>query len=266
MHSLIHASQAPATTAPPESRVNHPPVDSGATSDIQPGRLALESTWRRAKDSPRVEHEPEHLDLLVEDIARLARSYVHHGHSGGIAPSAGGASPAPAGRPVAALGDQRDTGVGVSTDAGSDMLDAVCDLLGSVLHRMRGCAAVAKAGAGSRAAAPRPRGGIAPSALCKVRAHIDQNLGERVEIAALAAITGLSPCHFSRAFKQSMGMPPHRYVTSRRIQEAARLIEATDKPMLEIALDVGFSDQSHFTRVFSAQVGESPGQFRHQRR
>jgi len=112
----------------------------------------------------------------------------------------------------------------------------------------------------------RPRGGIAPSALRRVREHIDRNLAEHIEISDLAMLAGLSPCHFSRAFKQSMGMPPHRYLTSRRVQEAARLIESTDKPMFEIALDVGFSDQSHFTRVFSVQIGESPGRFRHQRR
>ena len=103
-------------------------------------------------------------------------------------------------------------------------------------------------------------------ALRRVRDHIETNLGAHIDIDYLAALTGLSACHFSRAFKQSMGVPPHQYLISRRVVAAALLIESTDKPLSQIALDVGFSDQSHFTRVFSAQVGESPRRFRHQRR
>jgi AraC-like DNA-binding protein len=117
-----------------------------------------------------------------------------------------------------------------------------------------------------RISASRPRGGIAPMALRRVRDHIETNLGAHIDIDYLAALTGLSACHFSRAFKQSMGVPPHQYLISRRVVAAALLIESTDKPLSQIALDVGFSDQSHFTRVFSAQVGESPRRFRHQRR
>lgn len=191
-------------------------------------------------------------DLLIADIADLARAYLAASTTSSfdVAASADGAG-------LPSRGEGEDDALG--------LLDAVRGLLDSAIQKMR-AASLASIDRAMPATPSRPRGGIAPSALRRVRAHIDQNLAEHIEIADLATLTGLSPCHFSRAFKQSMGVPPHRYLISRRVEEAARLIESTDKPLYEIALDVGFSDQSHFTRVFSSQVGESPNQFRHQRR
>ncbi len=206
------------------------------------------------------------LDLLVTDIATLARPYMNRGALDAIAPAL--AAPGIPGHPgstvrIHAIGSDA---AGSGQDADEELLGAVCSLLGSALQKMRTSAGERVDANIEPIAPPRPRGGIAPSALRRVREHIDRNLGEHIEIADLAALTGLSPCHFSRAFKQSMGVPPHRYLISRRVQAAARLIETTDRPLFEIALDVGFSDQSHFTRFFSAQVGESPSQYRHQRR
>ena len=196
------------------------------------------------------------LDSLIADIANLARSYLCRAEPRAVKTCFDGPAPTCNDGPGAHE---------VIEDDEAQLLDTVRSLLDEALHKMRASSPKAAPDTLS-AAAPRPRGGIAPSALRRVREHIDRNLGEHIEIADLATLTGLSPCHFSRAFKQSMGMPPHRYLISRRVEEAARLIESTDRPMFEIALDVGFSDQSHFTRVFSSQVGESPSQFRHQRR
>ena len=106
------------------------------------------------------------------------------------------------------------------------------------------------------------RGGLAPGALRRVREHIRSRLSERIELNELAAIAGLSDCHFSRAFKQSTGVPPHRYVMQRRIEAAAVMIERTDRPLSEIALEVGFSDQSHFTRMFSRLAHQTPRGYR----
>ena len=113
---------------------------------------------------------------------------------------------------------------------------------------------------------PAPRGGLAPGALRRVREHIHSRLSQRIELNELAAIAGLSDCHFSRAFKQSVGISPHRYVMQRRIEAAAVLIEQTDRPLSEIALEVGFSDQSHFTRMFSRLARQTPRAYRHDRR
>ena len=108
----------------------------------------------------------------------------------------------------------------------------------------------------------KPTGGLAPGALRRVREHIEQHLSQRIELAALARLAGLSECHFSRAFKQSTGLPPHRYLITRRITVAAGLVSDTDRALSEIALNVGFSDQSHFTRLFSTLIGETPRAFR----
>jgi AraC-like DNA-binding protein/DNA-binding NarL/FixJ family response regulator len=110
------------------------------------------------------------------------------------------------------------------------------------------------------------RGGLAPGALRKVRAHMEERLAEKVELRELACIAGLSDCHFSRAFKQSVGLPPHRYLVRCRVQAAANMIRQTELNLSEISLDAGFSDQSHFTRTFVREMGETPSGFRHRHR
>ena len=112
----------------------------------------------------------------------------------------------------------------------------------------------------------KPTGGLAPGAIRRVKEHIEQHLSERIELMELARLAGLSECHFSRAFKQSIGLPPHRYLMTRRITAAADLVSKTDRALSEIALEVGFCDQSHFTRLFSTMVGETPRAFRQRHR
>ena len=96
--------------------------------------------------------------------------------------------------------------------------------------------------------------------------HVERRLAEKIELADLASIARLSECHFSRAFKQSLGLPPHRYLMMRRIASAAELIKTTDRPLTQISLEVGFSDQSHFTRVFGDITGETPRSYRRRHR
>lgn len=111
---------------------------------------------------------------------------------------------------------------------------------------------------------PRQRviGGLAPGAMRRVMEHIDAHLSDRIELVDPAGLTGLSDCHFSRAFKQSVGVPPHRYLMSKRISVAAALVARTDLALSDIALEVGFCDQSHFTRLFSKAMGEAPSLYR----
>lgn len=142
-------------------------------------------------------------------------------------------------------------------------VECSADELFATVHRL--CTRVPPSLPGARSVVP-VRGGLAPGALRRVREHIHQRLAERIELSDLAQIAGLSECHFARAFKQSIGMPPHRYMLQRRIEAAALMIERTDRPLSEIALDVGFSDQSHFTRMFSRLTRQTPREFRHQRR
>jgi AraC-like DNA-binding protein len=110
------------------------------------------------------------------------------------------------------------------------------------------------------------RGGIAPGALRRVREHIERRLSETLELSELAAVAGLSQCHFSRAFKQSVGETPHRYLMLRRVTATIELIKNTDQRLTDISLSVGFSDQSHFTPTFVKLTGETPHAFRHRHR
>ena len=106
------------------------------------------------------------------------------------------------------------------------------------------------------------RGGMAFGSLRRTREHIERELAHKISLRELAGIAGLSAGHFCRAFKQSVGMSPHRYLLQRRIAAAADLIRTTDRSLAEVALNVGFADQSHFTRVFARESGETPSAFR----
>ncbi len=110
------------------------------------------------------------------------------------------------------------------------------------------------------------RGGLAPGALRRVKEYIEQQLVGPVELRELAKIAKLSQCHFARAFKQSTGLPLHQYLIERRIDTAATLMRESDRPLSHMALDVGFADQSHFTRTFSRLMNETPRAFRHRHR
>jgi AraC-like DNA-binding protein len=101
-------------------------------------------------------------------------------------------------------------------------------------------------------------GGLAPGALRRVREYIDQHLTESVRTEVLARIAALSPGHFNRAFKQSTGISPHRYILQKRVAFATELLRETTRALADIALDVGFADQSHFCRTFASISGETP--------
>ena len=91
-----------------------------------------------------------------------------------------------------------------------------------------------------------------------VHAHLGRDLG----VADLAAVAGLSPAHFSRLFAAATGEPPHRYVRSVRLDEAALLLRHTDRPVLDVALDVGYGDPSAFGAAFRRRFGRSPTAYR----
>ena len=109
-------------------------------------------------------------------------------------------------------------------------------------------------------------GGMAPYRLRRAIGLIDHHLaGEeegRVALRVVAKEVGMSYFHFSRAFKQSMGMTPTDYIAERRIERAKKLMEETDLPISEIALRSGFSSQSHFTTSFRRLAGVTPRSFR----
>lgn len=91
---------------------------------------------------------------------------------------------------------------------------------------------------------------------------IDENLGNDLRLADLAEACGVSVSHFSHAFRESMAMPPHRWLLRRRVERAKALMLTPRLSLAEIALQCGFSDQSHFTRAFRRFVGVTPSSWR----
>jgi AraC family transcriptional regulator len=110
------------------------------------------------------------------------------------------------------------------------------------------------------------RGGLPPARLRRVEEFLMAHLAADIGLDALAAIADLSPKHFARAFRQSTGMPPHRWLIQRRIDRAKALLRTTDTTLVEIALACGFADQSHFTASFRKLVGLTPGSLRQEMR
>ncbi len=88
--------------------------------------------------------------------------------------------------------------------------------------------------------------------------YIHDNLDQQLTLAELAFIANMSLYHFSRTFKQATGMAPHQYVLSTRIERAKALLLQGKLSVAEVALQVGFFDQSHFTRYFKRIVGVTP--------
>jgi AraC family transcriptional regulator len=106
------------------------------------------------------------------------------------------------------------------------------------------------------------RGGLAPWQIRRLTAHIEANLDTPLRTRDLSTLVRLSPSHFVRAFKDSLGYPPHGYVMRQRMVRAQRLMLSTDAPLVQIAADCGLADQSHFSRLFRRFAGESPGALR----
>lgn len=100
-------------------------------------------------------------------------------------------------------------------------------------------------------------------AIQQVRRYIDDCFAEGIRLKDLADYAALSPYYLLRVFHAEVGMPPYAYLDSVRIRQAQRLIEA-GKPLIDVALEVGFSSQSHFTRRFKRIIGVTPGQYARQ--
>jgi len=115
---------------------------------------------------------------------------------------------------------------------------------------------------GMRPLTRRALGGLTPFQERRAKELLTQNISGDVPLSELARECGLSLTSFSRAFRKSVGVPPHRWVIGRRIELAKTLLRDDPMSLAEIALACGFSDQSHFTRFFTATVGVSPGLWR----
>jgi AraC family transcriptional regulator len=101
--------------------------------------------------------------------------------------------------------------------------------------------------------------GLLPAAVVdRVGELVEARLGEVLTLDELAAVAHLSPWHFARGFARTTGLPPHRFVTARRMDRARLLLRTSDRPVEEVARAVGFANLSHFRRVFRAHHGAPP--------
>ncbi|PSB58201.1 AraC family transcriptional regulator [Chamaesiphon polymorphus] len=91
-----------------------------------------------------------------------------------------------------------------------------------------------------------------------INAHLDGNL----KLVDLNAIANISPYHFLRLFKQSLGVTPHQYILQQRLDRAKYLLRSSNLDISEIALRVGFCDRSHLNRCFKSITGKTPSQWR----
>jgi AraC family transcriptional regulator len=98
--------------------------------------------------------------------------------------------------------------------------------------------------------------------LKRVTDFIAAHLNEPIGLAEMARSTGLTRMHFAAQFRASTGLRPHEYLVRRRIERAQELLAACQLPLAEIALEVGFRAQAHFTTVFAKIVGETPNAWR----
>lgn len=200
------------------------------------------------------------------DGAPLGSIFIADPEAAGLLRARAGSAGAPAhGQRVVVVGSSSERGKAAPAGSGATVWLPLHCREEELVNAMAKLSSSAPAGPWT-VAPTRPRGGLAPGAARRIRETIEQRLAERVTLDELAQVAGLSACHFSRAFKQTMGVSPHRYLMLRRTERAAQLIRETSRPLTEIAFEVGFSDQSHFTRMFARLLGMTPGAYRQKHR
>lgn len=103
--------------------------------------------------------------------------------------------------------------------------------------------------------------GLSADRLRRVQNFIRANLGKGISLSDMADAVALSPVHFSRQFKRSIGQTPHQFLLAERVMQAKRLLHG-DLPIAEIAYQCGFSHQEHLTKLFRRELGITPGAYR----
>ncbi|WP_196223553.1 AraC family transcriptional regulator [Roseibium sp. RKSG952] len=96
----------------------------------------------------------------------------------------------------------------------------------------------------------------------RVLSFVQRRLDQTITVDQLAAEAGMSPSHFARVFKETLGSTPMQYVMAYRIEQAIKMMDDAERPLGDIALACGFADQAHFTRSFKQVVGQTPRAYR----
>jgi len=98
--------------------------------------------------------------------------------------------------------------------------------------------------------------------LLRAKDRMDSASNEEWPVPRLAKVSGVSEAHFARSFKDAFGVPPHRYLLTRRIERAKALLRDTDMAIIDIAFETGWNSLGTFGRVFRDVTGESPSALR----
>jgi AraC-like DNA-binding protein len=98
--------------------------------------------------------------------------------------------------------------------------------------------------------------------LLRAKDRMDAASHEEWPVDRLARVSGVSAAHFARSFKEAFGIPPHRYLLTRRIERAVALLRDTDREVTDIAFETGWKSLGTFGRTFRDVTGESPGELR----
>lgn len=111
-----------------------------------------------------------------------------------------------------------------------------------------------------------PRGPVPPAWLEDVEEYLRDQYLDDVTLDRAAGVVGIHPAHVARVFRRHHGRSIGDFVRELRLDWAAHHVSTTDRPLVDVALDAGFADQSHFTRAFKARVGVPPGRYRRELR
>jgi transcriptional regulator GlxA family with amidase domain len=107
-----------------------------------------------------------------------------------------------------------------------------------------------------------PGRGLSSQVLRRTIEYVEENLAGDLSLAEIAGAANMSPRHFSRLFKEAVGLPPHRYVVERRVERAKELLLGTDLPIAEVVRGVDFSSQSHLHFHVKRLLGATPASLR----
>lgn len=140
---------------------------------------------------------------------------------------------------------------------GALYLDSLANVLATQLLRHYGT---------TSAQVPSYEGGLPTYQLNQILDYVDSKLAENIKLADLAGLLEMSPFHFGRMFKQSMGNSPHQYVIQQRIERAKLLLKNSDRAIIDIALECGFTSHSHLSKQFRKVTGMTPRNFRAQKK
>jgi transcriptional regulator GlxA family with amidase domain len=110
------------------------------------------------------------------------------------------------------------------------------------------------------------KGGLSPSKLSRAKKLLVEKSSQDIPLADIARECGLSRQYFTKSFKATLGVTPHRWLQQYRIKKAKDLLQTTSYPIADIAIECGFADQSHFTRVFVSLTGGTPAAWRREYR